>query len=194
MAVVFGAKTLVRKVGSPVLTTIGGAGAALFGTIEVVIGSGILPVRFSRLLYTAVPAGALIGLIAAFVLPRSWRWIRIVVTFVVATGVACLMFKRVADQGLLVAEKHAERIASLIEQHTMSRHQWPADLSEVAGIESIPAPGGPWLSYPDLHPPVIAGFTIGYESSPPRVWVARRRYGAEYDLGTRRWSPLPSAP
>ena len=180
-------KRLIPKVAPPAIGAIVGAGAAVFGTVAVLMGSGILPVPLSRLLSAAVPAGALVGLLAAFVLPRGWRRTRIAVTFVVATGVAGFMFKRVADQGLLVAERHAEQIASLIEQHSMSHHKWPADLSEVAGFESIPAPAGPWLSYPDQHPPNIAGFSIGYESNPPRVWVARRGYGAAYDLRTRKW-------
>jgi hypothetical protein len=183
-------KSLMQKAAPPAIATMVGAGAAVFGTVEVVMASGILPVSLARLLGAAVPAGALVGLLAAFVLPRNWRWTRIVVTFVVAFGVACFMFKRVADQGLLLAERHAERIASLIERHSMNTHKWPADLSEVAGIESIPAPAGPWLSYPHVNPPYVAGFAVGYESNPPRVWVARRRYGAEYDLRTRKWVPL----
>jgi hypothetical protein len=180
-------KSLMQKAARPVIAAMVGAGGAVFGTVEIVMASGILPVPFSRLLGAAILAGALLGLLAALFLPRSWRWPGIAVTCVVAFGVACFVFKRVADQGLLVAERHAERIASLIEQQSISTHKWPADLSEVTGIESIPPPAGPWLSYPKEHPPKIAGFFVGFENNPPRVWVARRGYGAVYDLRTRKW-------
>src|SRR5258706_12990159 len=106
-------KSLTQKAAPPAIAAMVGAGAAVFGTVEIVMASGILPVPLSRLLGAAFPAGALVGLLAAFVLPRNWRWTRIVVTVVVALGVACFMFKRVADQGVLGAERHAEPSGSV---------------------------------------------------------------------------------
>jgi hypothetical protein len=180
-------KSLMQKAAPPTIAAMVGAGAAVFGTVAIVMASGILPVSLARLLGAAFLAGALVGILATLALPRGWGWTRVAVTPVVAFGVACFMFKGIADQGLLVAKRHAERMASLIEQYSMNTHKWPAELSEVAGVESIPGPAGPWLSYPQLHPPSIAGFSIGYENNPPRVWVARRRYGAVYDLRTKKW-------
>ena len=168
-----------------------GGFAASFGTFSIVLGSGILPVPFSGLLRSSIPAGLLVGIVVGAGSPIRWRWFSVIVTTLVAVGVAAALFNTVADRALLVAEAYAQQIAVLVERHAAVTGHWPKALSEVPGIDRVQTPGQPWLAYPDSEYPKIAGFFINYGSTAsPRIWVSRRRYGAEYNLITKTWRRL----
>src|SRR5260221_2851846 len=84
-------KGLIQRVAPPAFATIVGAGAAVFGTMAVVTGSGILPVPLSRLLIAALPAAGLVWFLSPVLLPRRCRQARVSITFVVAVHVSCFL-------------------------------------------------------------------------------------------------------
>ena len=173
-----------------ITTTLCGAVTGFVAILLLVTGSGILPVSFSHLLRVAVPVGAAIGFVAAAFTPVRFRWLRLVVTGVLTFFIAGASFKDVVDRAEVVAQRYAEQIAMLVERNAALNGKWPADLTEVSGVESVAVPPAPYLSYPDTKIPKIAGFFLAYEAQPPRLFVARRDYGLQYDFRSKKWSRL----
>ncbi|HEX8169864.1 MAG TPA: hypothetical protein VF824_04905 [Thermoanaerobaculia bacterium] len=137
---------------------------------------------FAALLRLAVPATAGAGLLVAAATPRRFPWLRLTLTAVLALWIAGAVFKHAIHRAELAACHYAEQVAVLLERTAALNGRWPATLAEIPGLDRVPVPPAPYLSYPDASAPKVAGFFITYEPHPPRLLVARRGYGLQYNL------------
>jgi hypothetical protein len=166
---------------------VAGALAALAFSHLLVLGSGILPVPFRLILGGAAVGGLLAGA-AALLVPRRFRRLRVIAPAVLALVITMMGFKQLTQRALLVAEQYGSAVAVLIERQVAATGSWPADLGSVQGLGGIAPAPAPYLSDPSLPDPKVAGYFLSYTPGPPpRLIVARRELGSEYDWRLKRW-------
>lgn len=172
------------------LAVASGCGPVIAGLL--VLGSGILPVRFHVLLLFGLVVGIAASLPAiAFGQKRShFRALAVLALLGTVIGSASV-FIHYQEAGLNYAQRYAERWAAAIQAQRRVLGHWPRSIQEVAPGGKPLAPSLPWPYIARCHDDLckVAGYFVSYrvEAQTPHLVVARRDIAVEWDWSSRTW-------
>jgi hypothetical protein len=178
---------------STVLTLSGGCGPVVVGAL--VLGSGILPVKFSFLLLTAFLIGISTS-VPVFAFGRQVRHFKLlaagaIVVTAIASGALFLHFQ---SAGLEHATRYAETWAAAAIKAKLQRGEWPQSVREALAGEEPVAPRLPWPYLASCRGEMckVSGYFVTYSTSAqrPHLVVARRHIAVEWNWTTSTWRKL----
>ena len=178
-----------------VLTLNGGCGPFIVSSL--VLGSGILPIRYDVLLLTRLLVGVA-ATIPLFAFGLHFRRFKLLATgTILSTAIgSAAIFMYFQSSGLEHAKRYGETWVAAIETTRDQRGQWPSSINDAL---SPPQPIAPRLPWPYLascrdESCKVAGYFVAYElrEGKPHLLIARRDIRLEWNWAMSTWRELPS--
>jgi hypothetical protein len=183
-----------HRLNSATLLTVAGVCGPIVAA-SLVLGSGILPVRFGLLLLGALLIGVINSLPAILFGRRRLHFNVLAVIAILATILATsALFIYYQETGLEHAKRYAETWAAAVKMAKEQGGEWPQSITEALPQRKPAHPQVPWpyLSFCGDEWCKVAGYFVSYRPDTPRphLVVARRDITLEWDWSALKWREL----